>query len=820
MSRAAVRQVVLVPRQDTGFLDAHYPDGIVAGSTISLSPIPDIVTITAGQTYTEDFAGYISGSGYTVNFVPISGTLAAVGLTAAGHTFTPQLTQNFLPAFERPAPGVQTVLSGVTIAGSVFLQMQVSKGTELHLSNIFQRTVVQPTDTAGPTVGEGLTVTVLGSTATLSGDYPSDPTAPGILASGLARVIVQSSTDQTTWSTAGTIVPPNPGASPPLSSFTIGSPAGSNSASQTGHEVDFTVNGGLFGASSDAVLTYGAQMQGDYELIATVGTFSSTATFAESGLMVRGDTSAGSAYARVSRRPSGSSGLTFAWRVPGGSMQFATIADPNASSDLLMRIEKQGDTYTGSYWAGSWVTIGSASVSMSQSTYALGYASTATTGTTVNTAIKEFSINILGQWTLQVPLSPGVIEFFRFYGQDGTGNTGGISSTVSATPASSGLKKHTPGNWIILDPNTTFAAQLTRIAVLGAIPNSNIVGIEVWKNWATMENPQLVGGRAQYDGSWDSTGKSGLTGLLQLINACTTAGFKFAFHNYTFYGGSSNSLPAKHVDSFTPAYLAGAAYGPTNAAQGLFGDQWVNCYASGINIGVVPILWNQAVMDRLVAMAVWYMSPSGGNLDANPTVEIMSWIDETAPHPVAGYSDAAMMSTFIGPNGYVARVSAASPDTDLQLWLNFIQNSQNYPAILADAFANKASIGGPDTCNETGTHPRVITADQAFRGINPDTGVANWIDYRGRMRWIATVEWEDLGVSGTFTLPATIGSGQLSDIVAHADLQVATRIRWVDNNFSGPNSNRTQTTPPNVTPNLLTYIAVTNLANTQPATYQ
>lgn len=388
--------------------------------------------------------------------------------------------------------------------------------------------------------------------------------------------------------------------------------------------------------------------------------------------------------------------------------------------------------------------------------------------------------------------------------------TGGRSAGLQCNPIVTGGKfKFNPSiAYIYIDQNQSRSAQLARMQALKAA-NPWIKGFQVFWDWSDFENPALVGGAAQYDGSWasqtDVNAMAGFKLVDTFLAACVAMGCQFSWHIYS-YGGSSaaGAQSTSFPNGFAPAYLAGTAYGPNTAStNGVFGGVWINSYA-GNSVGVARYYryWVPAVMARIIACWTAY----GARYDSHPNLEVVSFLDESAMSTETSYSDAGAAATMIGPGNYFQALRAAWPTTALRWWGNYVGSSvPRMDDMLAAAFASQWSIGGPDTCNESGTSFRAITADWRYRGLTSALGNGGVVDptvpdYRtlgaNNMR---QVEPEDLNNPPSAAAGSRhLGDGNLVHIVQQANLMAATHEFWYDNRFAGPDTNQTATGHPNL----------------------
>lgn len=393
---------------------------------------------------------------------------------------------------------------------------------------------------------------------------------------------------------------------------------------------------------------------------------------------------------------------------------------------------------------------------------------------------------------------------------EGSQSTPDAIVVTATAPVVAGKFKFNPGiAYFYIDQNQSRSTQLSRMQSLMSA-NPWIDGFEVFWNWADLENPALVGGSAQYDGSWasqtDVNAMKGFKLVDTFVNACASMNCQFMLHIYS-YGGSSaaGAQSTNFPTSYAPAYLAGSPtspYGPNTASSnGVNGGVWTNSYA-GNSVGVAHYYryWTQPVMDRIIAMGQAY----GARYNSNPNFECVSLLDESTMSGQTGYSDSGAASTMIGPGKYFDAMRQAWPNTMVRWYGNYLLSMSAMDQFLAACNTYDIAVGGPDTCNESGTNPRSIDADFRYRGLTASVGnggvrdfsVPNYVGVSGNIR---EVEPEDLNNPPSAAAGNRhLGSGNPVDIVTQANLMGATHMCWYDNRYAGPNINQTATAHPNL----------------------
>ena len=393
---------------------------------------------------------------------------------------------------------------------------------------------------------------------------------------------------------------------------------------------------------------------------------------------------------------------------------------------------------------------------------------------------------------------------------DGAGNSASFPVQSWAILISSQQQriKSNFGLYIYLDRNMSTASKQGRMDYFGT--KTAVKGFQDVAFWSKFENPNLVGGAAQYDGSWDSSGNSGFAYVDAMLAKCAAMSppRHWMMHLST-YGFAGSGKPTTFPSSFMPTYLGGSTYGANTAASnGLFGGAWINCYASGLSVAYFARFWNAAVMDRLIAL----MQAYGARYDGHPLFEMVSCINESTTPTQTGYTDAAAITQYLRyfPAGY-----AAFPTTQRRFWGNYLQDSANCKQLIDAAIASYWAIGGPDCVNETGTNPRAFPFNRAYRGINPVTLAVDptYTNYVGKGVWVAEFEPDEMMPRSGAAGPATFGSNNWTDYVAQALQQGTQYTTCFDNTYGGNNDKRMLTSPSGSHPDALDYFTSVFAAN-------
>lgn len=148
----------------------------------------------------------------------------------------------------------------------------------------------------------------------------------------------------------------------------------------------YTVTGGGsgIGGSADHFNFDHTMLSGDGSIVARVNSVTSTDPDAEAGVMIRGDSTAGAAFAALVVSPAGQ--LTFDWRDAAGDPAEQQVVS-GVALPIALRLTRQGNTTSASYSAdgATWVQVGQSQTIVLGASALAGLAATATNDSAVST---------------------------------------------------------------------------------------------------------------------------------------------------------------------------------------------------------------------------------------------------------------------------------------------------------------------------------------------------------------------------------------------------------------------------------------------------
>lgn len=390
----------------------------------------------------------------------------------------------------------------------------------------------------------------------------------------------------------------------------------------------------------------------------------------------------------------------------------------------------------------------------------------------------------------------------------------------SVVSANQGPLKAAPGFYLTLDPNQSVTQNLARMDALFANgANPGVVGVQYFMYWARLEGPSApasLTAPGDYTGNWDSSGESGATAIRRLLAKCKQYGKMFMLNVQT---AAYNAPTTTFANWLAPAYTSSSTYGPTagNASQtsgATIGSLWFSSNTGNVGGYTETVQWwLPNVTLRINALAAGY----GLLFDSDPNFYMYAGVGESAI-PAPTYNINAALTFY---NAHFQALNAAFPTSRRRWNGNYDGGTDAQTAqIIQMAGANRVSVGGPDTANETGLRARLFSINQVFRGNasgSATAGIVSGTTFQnevGRIDFIGESQGASVGNGSNFS-PAKFGTGIPADIVADLNLQGGGHMIFLDQNYTGPNIVRTQSSsntaaPPSgggpAHPNLLDFI--------------
>jgi hypothetical protein len=294
------------------------------------------------------------------------------------------------------------------------------------------------------------------------------------------------------------------------------------------------------------------------------------------------------------------------------------------------------------------------------------------------------------------------------------------------TPSITGssIKWH-PGFYIYYSPSKYPTSNYTKLA---PTPLSQILSFMDSIKDEPVKGVQIIAYWGEFEGSRPGDYTAGFATVDAILARAAANGQYVIFGVQPVHFGN---YPSDWTFAF-PAYIVQPEYGGTDAV-GRYGVTPFNINGTGLQ----PRIWQQATMDRLIALSQAY----GARYNPHPNFEMIAF-SETSINLKVGtdsYSQAAFDAQL---KRQMTADRAAWPNTAVRLNANYYFSNSNAISLVNHAAREKIAIGGPDVLpNE------VIQANQAFAG-----GLAGSTDLRGVVPFVAEVQSPELGgKEGTYT---------------------------------------------------------------------
>lgn len=349
-----------------------------------------------------------------------------------------------------------------------------------------------------------------------------------------------------------------------------------------------------------------------------------------------------------------------------------------------------------------------------------------------------------------------------------------------------------------MDPNSSVVSWISRLSQLKAqVPNLRIV--QFYINQAVLENPNFVGGDAQYDGSWDASGNSGGALITKLLNACAPLNLMAGFNvQSAAYNAKTTSFPSWLI----AAYMSSSTYGPTSgspsgASGARQGAAWFSSDTS--NSGGYTdswLWWNPPVQARVLSQSNWYAGRFNGNRN------LYWWCNfgESAIPGVTGYTDTLAVPFYC--NSLFPAMDATWTFTMRRVQLNYLNSDDAMAQVTAACNQYRIISWGPDCGLETGPHARVFQANYVFRGLKGGiNGTSSYPNFVGVAGFGLEAQYASLSDTVGGYGPTKFADGSIPHMLTTmCGLQGAFIFCMYDQANSGWNSVRTTSNAPTANP--------------------
>lgn len=703
MARAKNKSVQVTKRTDNQALDPRYPTGVPPVLTPNIFvAAPQALNFSAGDLVTQDLAGYVTGtdaSGYVMSLVPVTGTLAGVGLT---------LNSN-------------TIIFGTAVQANFTYRLRVTKsGYTFDAPTTSQIIVAAAAVTVIPIRAPFFTVTPDQATPKndLAWDWANGDVEIWRGVDGATPALYQTRTA--------------PGTQPALT-FTGTTLGGATPATfnRSGNDITISnvVDGGFANASDLANLMAAAVTLGIGQSVnCTLPVFAGDPN-SEAGIGIRQALVAMSPSVQLARRPDASNSATpmLSRATQGGTVTWKADATVNGLVDARIVRPNSTDYRFDQYALNNILAITTHTVPMSGGQYAYAYCNRVLPGAAISAQITNVYVNALGTGTYSdTSVSGGHVYVYLIRTKVGA-SFSEFSAPISATiqlPAT-GVIKFGPG---ILDQFTPpavngisgyrpdLAVHLNALkAHIDRIRNITYIrGLAINVYWAAVEG-DIAG---QYKTQW----------LQDILDYAQAAGKLIYLRVETgVFGGYAS------IYDIYPRYIVDNAttYGVTPLVS----------LQNGAYKGQTSCNWKVGVADRINA----YMAFFGNLFNNHPAMEFIKPIGETSisvQNGVQGFSPEAFAAQIIRSYPLWRQ---AWPSVSIGVGVNDMGADANIISLYEAGIQYYIAFGGPD-----------VWPGDVDQSLKIFKGLIGGKDYSSILDW--TIEAQYQSFQGRWTIAQLWGA--------------------------------------------------------------
>lgn len=662
---------------------------------------------TTGTSFSHNVRVYLSGTAAataTISIVQVSGDDASSeGWAISGNNLT------------HPGSGTGT---------GFFLLRATTEGTSTD-SEVLAWEWAAPvvSDILAPTIPTAIAITPLENALRFDFAQSSDPYISGVSeATGVKDYRIKRG-----GSVVATVNAASPGISPDWFAQQIGSyspsPAFGTSSANGGRYSLTSAGTGTHNTQTEQVYRVGREVSGNFKMRAKVVQFSAVGgyQYSTAGIMV-GARGQGQPFVYFYQEPSNVAPRAQLKRRATANTNSGNVAAVNITDFAFLEVTRTGDVFRcelSTDNGATWTLLSETTVSMPTTVYWDLAVASQVGGSEVTAIFEQVSLSSVADQSYT--LTPALAGNYTISARDVANNESSDSPTYSATPLeaepTSDHIRFNPGHYALLDniirKNNAatvvpqFISDIQGIATWNASNNNVVKGVKVFWQWAAAE------------GATAGDYNTGLAYFRQLADACRTAGLRLM-------------VSWLHVQ-FT-------AYSTPTSAKQYFPDYIVDTYGiSPMTNGQIARMWQQPVMDRIIAQCVAYCNADNGHGVAfkdDPVIETMQ-IDETSIAVTGteatntGYSTSAVSAQY---KRWISAMRAAAPNMGIRLCANFLGNDNTLADLIAYAATYYCVIGGPDTIPIEGVQANRIFTGTATNTTPPDH------DYRGELPFASEVQ--------------------------------------------------------------------------------
>jgi hypothetical protein len=545
-----------------------------------------------------------------------------------------------------------------------------------------------------------------------------------------------------------------------LSNNTVGTPAGSNTATQNKRTWTLVANAGDFtNTAAENGIFEAVALTGNQAVCVTVGKYTSAYQYSQAGIMVRESASPGAVAVTLYLHPQ-NNGIRAAVKTSQGgtTVNFAQLLSIDGPINLALE-RGTGDVWTCLFSTDGkqWNVLGTVTQPMVATPLWGLFAASRNPGNPITAVFTDF--NLVRKPTINTQIAAAVTQAIYLTAVDIAGNESGHSSVLTfSPPITAGKIVHIPGIRVRIGGYASMPSLSLLKAGCDALwgpsgldINNQIKGISVSATLAQLESPTIN----VYDGFGAENGDTKITALISMLKSYPVPKDLTILIN-SAGNGYQPQTSTSFLSSFAPAYMNASLYD--------FGE------AHMLNDGTpeTPRLkyWNINVANRLIAYVKHVYDKFGTDTPTGGVYRIDALQEISNIEGMGGYTYSNLLNVWAALCG---GLRSAAPKMSLFLKPTFINpnNGSSYVTIVREMINNFISMGHEDTSNAS-----LDWGGKAYLGLWP--GYAT-IDYtksnNGNPGWDfhCNVDPSELfydrgGSNGVNTPGALSGTGRIYDM--------------------------------------------------------
>lgn len=291
-------------------------------------------------------------------------------------------------------------------------------------------------------------------------------------------------------STVTTQAASSPGLSLKLNQTIIGTSDGTPSSSQTGNNWSLSFGGAGIENSTDHILTRSAQLSGDAFASTTVVSFTTVASFAQGGIMVRESTAVGAKYVALYIQSNGR--IKFRVRSVTDGASSSDQVNQAASVPTHLKLARVGNVFTAEYSTdgGPWQPVGTVTVSMGSVVEWGPFVTSNSAGVNCTVALENWNLNNVARETYTAADS----GTYTVLAKDIALNEASASTGVVLTVSSAQLMRYYPGHYVrhgLGDSTSSIVSFIQSLSGVAAV--KGVAAYMLWKDLESSKGTYTLG---------------------------------------------------------------------------------------------------------------------------------------------------------------------------------------------------------------------------------------------------------------------------------------------------------------------------------------